>query len=230
MERSWASSTMRHSVPYWCRCPMSLGLRVLQCPRSGSPNAVKNWSPNACSSSLFFGATTARTDRPPAVFSRSRKLMVLPAPGSATITCQLRLSQASCSIAWNLRAKAVSMKMSFLKGECVIVAAPQALHSEQVRHGQDDQVRHPGQLSGGSRVRVSWPRCSLSAQKRWLDECPGVGDPIDALARLDEFLHFGDGEQSPLRSECERGLAALVHGQSSPAPRRVCAWHWLPTH
>src|SRR5438874_7571953 len=96
-------------------------------PFSESPKALKNWSPSACSSSMFFGATTARTDRPPALFCRSRILIVLPAPGSATMRCQERLSQASYSIAWNLRAKAVSMKMSFLKGECVIVLAPQAL-------------------------------------------------------------------------------------------------------
>src|SRR5437660_5697868 len=126
---------------------MSFGLRVLQCPRIGRPSAAKNWSPNACSSSLFLGATTARTDRPPALFCRSRILMVLPAPGSATMRCQERLSQASCSIFWNRFAKAVSMKMSFLKGERVIVLAPQAKQSEQVRHGQDDQARHPGQLS-----------------------------------------------------------------------------------
>ena len=41
--------------------------------------------------------------------------IVLPAPGSATITCQERLCQAERSIAWNRRSKAVSMKMSFLK-------------------------------------------------------------------------------------------------------------------
>src|SRR6266487_2917220 len=170
---------------------MSFGLRVRQCPRSGIPRAVKNWSPSACSSSIFFGATTARTDRPPALFCRSRILMVLPAPGSATMRCQERLSQASCSIAWNLRAKAVSMKMSFLKGECVIVAAPLATRSERVRHVQDDQVRHPGRLAVGSRVQVSWPRYLLSAQRRWLDECPGVGDPIDGFARFDESLRCG---------------------------------------
>src|SRR6266702_1866890 len=107
---------------------------------------------------MFFGATTARTDRPPALFCRSRILMVLPAPGSATIRCQERLSQASCSIAWNLRAKAVSMKMSFRKGECVIVMAPQALRSEQVRHGQDDQVRHPGVPAGALAGPIAWPR------------------------------------------------------------------------
>src|SRR5712691_9572702 len=209
---------------------MSFGLRVRQCPRSGSPKALKNWSPSACSSSMFFGATTARTDRPPALFCRSRILMVLPAPGSATMRCQERLSQASCSIAWNLRAKAVSMKMSFLKGECVIVMAPQALHSEQVRHGQDDQVRHLERLVVGSRVQVSWPRYLLSAQKRWLDECPGAGDPTDALAHLLESLCFDGGEPFLLRPECEHGLTALARGRDDAAPHRVCAWLWLPTH
>src|SRR5258708_40158423 len=211
MERSWASSTMRNSVPYWCKCPMSFGLRVLQCPRIGRPSAAKNWSPNACSSSLFLGATTARTDRPPALFCRSRMLMVLPAPGSATIRCQERLSQASYSIAWNLRAKAVSMNMFFLKGECIIVVAPLA-SCEQVKHGLDDQVRHLGQLSAVSVGQVSWPRYSLSAQRRWLDECPGAGDPIDAPVRLDESRYFGGGGQLLLRSECGHGLATLARG------------------
>src|SRR5258708_192364 len=41
-ERSCASSTTRHCVPNWCRCPMSLGLRVRQFPRSGRPKAVKS--------------------------------------------------------------------------------------------------------------------------------------------------------------------------------------------
>src|SRR5215469_4375106 len=92
-----------------------LGLRVLQCPRIGRPSAAKNWSPSACSSSLFLGATTARTDRPPARFCRSRILMVLPAPGSATITCQLRLSQEWWSIFWSRLAKAVSTNISHLE-------------------------------------------------------------------------------------------------------------------
>src|SRR2546422_178833 len=96
---------------------MSFGLRVRQCPFSESPKALKNWSPSACSSSMFFGATTARTDRPPALFCRSRMAVVLPAPGSATSRCQERLSQESCSFAWSLRAKAVSMNGYFLKGE-----------------------------------------------------------------------------------------------------------------
>src|SRR6266571_1610418 len=208
---------------------MSFGLRVRQCPRSGSPKAPKNWSPSACSSSMFFGATTARTDRPPALFCKSRILMVLPAPGSATMRCQERLSQASYSIAWNLRAKAVSMKMSFLKGEDVIVLAPQALRSEQVRHGQDDQVRHPGVPTVALVEQVSWPRYSLSAQKRWPDECPGVGDPIDVLAHLLEFLCFGDGVPPVLHPEYEPERATLVHGRFWPVPRRVCAWLWLPT-
>ena len=106
------------------------------------------------------------------------------------------------------------MKMFFLKGECVIVAAPQALHSEQVRHGQGDQVRHPGQLSAVSVGQVSWPVFQLNAQRRWLDECPGAGDPIDALAHLLESLCFGGGEQFLLRPECEHGLATLARGRS----------------
>src|SRR5438105_3321027 len=109
---------------------MSFGLRVLQCPRIGRPSAAKTWSPNACSSSLFLGATTARTDRPPALFCRSRILMVLPAPGSATIRCQERLSQASCSIFWNRFAKAVSTKMSFLKSGWVMRVPPLAFRGE----------------------------------------------------------------------------------------------------
>src|SRR5947209_20240723 len=108
--------------------------------------------------------------------------------------------------------------------------APLAARSEQVRHVQDDQVRHPGVPAVASVGQVSWPRYSLSAQPLRLDECPGVDDPIDALAHLLESLCFGGGEQFLLRPECERGLATLVHGRSWPAPRRVCAWLWLPIH
>src|SRR5881394_1841531 len=152
MERSWASSTMRNSVPYWYRCPMSFGLRVRQCPFSESPKALKNWSPSACSSSLFFGATTARTERPPALFCRSRMLMVLPAPGSATSRCQERLSQESYSFAWRRLAKAVSMNGYFLKGDCVMVTTPLTSY-EQVKHGLDDQDQHLG-VPVGAKV---WP-------------------------------------------------------------------------
>src|SRR5215470_5273295 len=45
-------------------CPMILGVRVLHCPRIGTPSAARNWSPKACSSSLFLGVTTARMARP----------------------------------------------------------------------------------------------------------------------------------------------------------------------
>ena len=44
-------------------------------------------------------AVIARTALEPAVVIRSRMPIVLPAPGSATITCQLRLCQAERSIA-----------------------------------------------------------------------------------------------------------------------------------
>src|SRR6266567_2546905 len=117
---------------------MSLGLRVLQCPRIGTPSAAKNWSPKACSSSLFLGVTTARMARPPALFCRSRMLVVLPAPGSATMTWKARLCQAERNMAWNLRAKAVSMNGYFLKGEGVMVPVPLTLGAK-VRYAQDDQ-------------------------------------------------------------------------------------------
>src|SRR6266576_1331316 len=107
--------------------------------------------------------------------------------------------------------------------------APLAARSEQVRHVQDDQVRHPGVPAVASVGQVSWPRYSLSAQPLRLDECPGVGDPIDVLAHLLESLCAGSGELPPLRSEYEHGLAALVRGRSWPAPRRIGAWLWPPT-
>src|SRR6266540_836399 len=196
---------------------MSLGFRVRQCPRNCKPSAVKNWSPNACSSSLFFGATTARIERLPAVLIRSRIPIVLPAPGSATITCQERFSNA------------VSMKISLRKREWVMAVAPLA-SCERVRHVLDDQVRHPGQPPAVLRLSGSAPRYSLIAQLLLLYECLGVDDPIDDLARLDESLRFDDGAPPQLRPEYERGLAVLVHERSWPAPRRVCAWLWLPTH
>src|SRR5260370_28094636 len=191
---------------------MSFGLRVRQCPLSESPKALKNWSPSDCSSSMFFGATTARTERPPALFCRSRMLVVLPAPGSATSRCQERLSQESYSFAWSLRAKAVSMNGYFLKGECVMVTTPLTSY-EQVKYGQGDQAQHLGVPSRALVGQVSWPQYSPSVQKRWLDECPGAGDPIDALAHLRESRCWADGAQFLIRSECERGVAALPPGR-----------------
>src|SRR6266536_1595141 len=136
---------------------MSFGLRVRQCPFSESPKALKNWSPSACSSSMFFGATTARTDRPPARFCRSRMVVVLPAPGSATSRCQERLSQESCSFAWSLRAKAVSMNGYFLKGEYAMGRVPLTSY-EQVKYGLDDQVQHPGVPALALAGQVSQPQ------------------------------------------------------------------------
>src|SRR5436190_11746841 len=138
---------------------MSFGLRVRQCPFSESPKALKNWSPSACSSSMFFGATTARTDRPPALFCRSRMAVVLPAPGSATSRCQERLSQESYSFAWSLRAKAVSMNRFFLKGECVMVTTPLTSY-EQATHGLDDQAQHLRVPAGAFVGQASWPQYS----------------------------------------------------------------------
>src|SRR5258708_34195078 len=109
-----------------------------------------------------------------------------------------------------------------------MVAAPLA-SCEQVKHVQDDQVRYLGVRVVASVMQVSWPRYPPSAQKRWLDECPGVGDPIDGLAHLLESLCFGGGALLLLRPECELGLATLARGRSWPALRRVCAWLWLPT-
>src|SRR2546429_333603 len=102
--------------------------------------------------------------------------------------------------------------------------APLAARSEQVRHVQDDQVRHPGVPAVASVGQVSWPRYSLSAQPLRLDECPGVGDPIDVLAHLLESLCAGSGELPPLRSEYEHGLAALVR-YPLPEPRGILSHH-----
>ncbi len=93
-----------------------------------------------------------------------------------------------------------------------MVAAPLASY-EQVKHVQDDQVRHLGQLSVVSEVPVSWPRLKRIAQKRERDGCLGVGDPIDGPAHLRESRYFGDGVQPVLRPEYERERAILVHGR-----------------
>src|SRR5215470_5399759 len=228
MERSWASSTMRNSVPYWCRCPMSFGLRVRQCPLSESPKALKNWSPSACSSSMFFGATTARTDRPPALFCRSRMAVVLPAPGSATSKCQERLSQESCSFAWRRLAKAVSMNGYVLKGERVMSAAPLTSY-EPVKYGLDGYHQHLGVLVEALVGQVSWPQESPSVQKRWQDECRRVGDPIDEPVHLRESRCCGDDVRLWLRLEYEHERAILGRSRDAAAPRRVCASLWLPT-
>src|SRR5436190_12944224 len=108
--------------------------------------------------------------------------------------------------------------------------APLAARSEQVRHVQDDQVRHPGVPAVASVGQVSWPRYLLSAQPLRLDECPGVDDPIDALVHLLESRCFGGGEQFLLRPECEHGQVTLERWLDDAAPRHVCAWLWLPTH
>src|SRR6266567_1550784 len=207
---------------------MSFGLRVRQCPRSGSPKALKNWSPSACSSSMFFGVTTARTERPPALFCRSWMAVVLPAPGSATSRCQERLSQESCSFAWSLRAKAVSMNGYFLKGECVMGTAPLTSY-EQVKYGQDGHRQHLGVLVGALVGQVSWPQYSPIVQKRWQDECRHVGDPIDEPVHLRESRCCGDDVRLWLRLEYEHERAILGHWRDDAAPRRVCAWLWLPT-
>src|SRR5260370_650182 len=44
--------------------------------------------------------------------------MVFPEPGSATMTCQLRLYQAERNMAWNLRSKAVSTNLCGLSFAC----------------------------------------------------------------------------------------------------------------
>src|SRR5690348_6139911 len=104
------------------------------------------------------------------------------------------------------------------------------LQAGYVTRGPDDQGRHLGRQVGVLRLWVSLPRHSLIAQPLRLDECLGVGDPTDGFAHLLESLCCGDGVLPPLRPEYEHGLAALVHGRSWPAARRVGAWPWLPTH
>jgi len=66
---------------------------------------------------------------------------------------------------------------------------------------------------------------------------PGV---VNAMDRATMFLPDATlgivglgaigGELPLLRSECERGLTALVHERSSLAPHRVYAWLGPPTH
>src|SRR5438093_9103426 len=109
----------------------------------------------ACSSSLFFGAVTARIEGEPVVRTRSRIPIVLPEPGSATMTCQLRLCRAERSIAWNRRSKAVSTKISFPKRGWVMAAAPLGM-CERVRYEPDDQGPHPGWQVPVSGWLFSW--------------------------------------------------------------------------
>src|SRR6266702_4612975 len=228
-ERSCASSTMMHWVPDWCRCPMSLGFRVRQCPRNGRPSAVYSWSPSACSSSLFFGVTIARIAREPAVLTRSRIPMVLPEPGSATRTCQLRLCQAERSMAWNRRSKAVSTKISFLSRGWVMAKAP-LVPREPVRRVLADQHQHLGQLSAISQGQLSWVSRSLTVREPLLDGFPRVGGPIGGCVRLDESLRIVVCVLVPLRSEYGREPLALAHAPGTPASHRGCAWLWLPIH
>jgi len=110
-----------------------------------------------------------------------------------------------------------------------MVTAPLTSY-EQVKHGLDDQVQHLGMLVGALVGQVSWPQYSPIVQKRWLGECLGVGDPIDALAHLRESMCCGGDEQHPLRPECEHGLLPLERWRDDAAPRRVCASFWLPIH
>src|SRR6266487_2182735 len=209
-------------------CPMILGLRVLQCPRIGTPSAARNWSPKACSSSLFLGVTTARMARPPALFCRSRILVVLPAPGSATMTCQERLCQAERNMAWNLRAKAVSMNGYVLKGEGVMLTIP-LTSGASVRYGQDDQRRHLELLSSFWGEPVSSSRCPVSAQRLRRGGSLPVGDPIDVLARLHESRCYDVSAHALLRPEYANGPLALANARVSPASHRVYAWHGPPT-
>src|SRR6266540_240034 len=202
---------------------MSLGLRVRQCPRSCKPSAVKNWSPSACSPSLFFGATTARIERLPDILIRSRIPIVLPAPGSATITCQERLCQAERSIAWKRFSNAVSMKISLRKREWVMAVAPLA-SCERVRYVLDDQVRHPGQPPAVLRLSGSAPRYSLIAQLLPLYECLGIADPIDDLARFDESLRlvaFAHGSGFPLTDATSHELWTVCFSNIFPLDKDV---------
>jgi hypothetical protein len=103
MDKSCASSMTRPSTPYWISNSKSRYLRSLQRPREESPSAVKRKFPSAASFGSFLGAVTASTGyrRPPIVPAwrlawslRSQIPIVLPLPGSATMTCQLRLCHA----------------------------------------------------------------------------------------------------------------------------------------
>jgi hypothetical protein len=91
-------------------------------------------------------------------------------------------------------------KFPCLRRGWVMVAAPLAARSERVRHGQDDQGQHPGRPLKAVRLSGWVPRLKLIAGPLRLDECPGVGDPIDALAHLLESLRFGVCARMPLRA------------------------------
>src|SRR5450755_1034464 len=141
----------------------------------------------ACSLSLFFGAVTARITGEPVVRTISRMPIVLPEPGSATMTCQLRLSRAERNIAWNRRSKAVSTKMSFPKRGWVMAVDPLGMY-ERVRYEPDDQGLHLGRQVAVLDWQFFWPRRLLTVRALLWDGCPGVGDPIDGCAHLLESL------------------------------------------
>src|SRR6266581_1600894 len=94
----------------------------------------------------------------------------------------------------------------------------------------DDQDRYQGRQVAGWRECFFLPQSLLTARSLPPGGSLPVGDPIDVLARLRESRCFGASARAPLRPEYVRGPLALVHGRVWPAPRRVCAWLWPPTH
>src|SRR6266487_2176202 len=101
---------------------------------------------------------------------------------------------------------------------------------EWVRPEQDDQDRHQGWQVAGSRERFFWPQSLLTARSLLPGGFLPVGDPIDVLARARESRCFDVSAHALLRPEYVRGPLALAREQVWPAPRRVCAWLWPPTH
>src|SRR6266566_2370606 len=89
-----------------------------------------------------------------------------------------------------------------------VMAKAPLVTGEQVRHGPDDQGRHPGRQAAVSDWQFFWRRQPLTVRLLLPGGCPLVGDPIDALAHLRESLHFGVWARASL--PCVRAAFASI--------------------
>jgi hypothetical protein len=143
------------------------------------------------------------------------------------MTCQLRLYQAERNMAWNLRSKAVSTKISFLSRGWVI-RSPPPVPCEQVRHVLADQRQNLGQRAAISGVPLSWASRSLTVRGPLREGSPRVGDPIGGCVRLDESLRtfvcvlallrseYGRGPLAPARVPVLHHFVMFAHGSGFP--------------
>src|SRR6266699_4506118 len=110
-----------------------------------------------------------------------------------------------------------------------MITAPLA-RDEFVRDELDDLGPYPGRLGEALFGLVSSPQYWLSVRGLLLDGSPLVGGPTDAHVPLDESLRFGVCVHALLRPGCVCESAALALAPALSAPRRICAWLWLPIH